>query len=312
MAVQDGMVVALVAPLGAARNKRARPRPSPLAWLLLAEAAVALAAAALVILVAPRPPLPSAEGPALVMPFIAGADLPKAALPEPAGVAAASPTQAGDETAADAEEVLLDAAGIAAAQERIAAALAIARLHLDAAARQATSEAPPPALPLLDEPPGLLALAEPPELPADLPAVAAAQLPAAPLPLLDEPPDMLDLPEPPLAEPALAALADPPELLPQAAAATPRIVIHHPARTDAALRRAQALAATLPGAEIRAVRASPATPGVRFFFAADRDAAQALARVVRASAGAQVAVADFSHFRPLPRPGTLEIWLPHP
>jgi hypothetical protein len=170
------------------------------------------------------------------------------------------------------EPAPLDSNEIEAAQARIAAALAIAR--------QYAAEAAAAPLPRLAEPPAVLPLA--------LPKLAA--LPESP-----DVPAALPEPEPAPAQPVLAA---------------PRIVIHHLARPEAARHQAAALAADLPGAELRAVRASPTAPGVRYFFAADRAAAQALARAIAPPVGGRVTVADFSHYRPLPRQGTLEIWLP--
>jgi hypothetical protein len=72
---------------------------------------------------------------------------------------------------------------------------------------------------------------------------------------------------------------------------------------------------------VRAVpfRVGPAAAGVRYFFAADRDAARRLLRAAapllaegagRAGVVNRRTPADFTHYDPKPRPGTVEVWLP--
>jgi hypothetical protein len=85
-------------------------------------------------------------------------------------------------------------------------------------------------------------------------------------------------------------------------------------------QRATAIVRTLEGqgyavADIREVSYAIASPKVRYFFAADRSGAERLALVARsvlASEGESrgtVPVQDYTHFRPLPTPGNVEIWL---
>jgi hypothetical protein len=103
------------------------------------------------------------------------------------------------------------------------------------------------------------------------------------------------------AEPPQPANAGPPA--PPAPPAT-RAFVHHVASPDAARRLAGSLPDGVRLAEIRQVRAAPPSADVRFFFAADRAAAQALAQRLG------MRLRDMSHYRPLPQPGTLEVWLP--
>jgi hypothetical protein len=69
-------------------------------------------------------------------------------------------------------------------------------------------------------------------------------------------------------------------------------------------------------ADIRAVSYPIAVPRVRFFFAADATAARrltgALAEYRLGSPHEQSAIRlqDYLHYRPLPQPGNIEVWLP--
>ncbi len=200
------------------------------------------------------------------------------------------------------------------------------------AAPLALSRAAPEALTPLDE-------AEPV---AELPIAMAVP---APLPTLPEPPDMLDLTEvvaaaapAPLPRPALpdpdaplvvpvGILRVPTALAPgrtappvaewtaprlaAAPAALPRVFLHHAGRPDTAAALARGVHGNaFAVAEIRVVRATPNDPAVRYFHAADRPAALALALRLGEASGTTWRVRDFTFFRPPADPGTLEVWVP--
>lgn len=148
--------------------------------------------------------------------------------------------------------------------------------------------------------------------------------------LASDPPHLASA-APPLLEPEQAALPGPPARQPApvlaeapaatAMAAPPRIVVHY-AGGDRAGGRALLVADylalhDLPVVEMRPVPLSIATRSVRYFHAADRDRAEAVAAALdRLDAGKPVVdaarLADFTHYVPKPQPGTIEIWLPAP
>ncbi|MFZ1431355.1 MAG: hypothetical protein WAS21_31920 [Geminicoccaceae bacterium] len=166
--------------------------------------------------------------------------------------------------------------------------------------------------------------AMPPPLEAVVPP-APAPAPAPPSQPILPAPDARALLGPPIAAREPAALALPQQLAvedePLAAPMVgPRVVIHYSMGNASGANLAQSLAATLGGnrfgePEIRAVPQTVATASVRYFHVGDRDAAVRLVASVRpllAGAGraAPVTPIDFTDFTPLPRPGTLEIWVP--
>jgi hypothetical protein len=240
----------------------------------------------------------------------------------------------------------LTAADEQAAQARIAEALRVLRAHAvaqrladaDAVLAAVRSAADPVAVAAWESREAtqtpLAPIGEPPT-PLPLPvAIAAIEEPPTPLPLAELPvadPPLAAIEEPPLPR-ALAQLPAPsdelvaalalPRLAPEPAPAAPkapvpsavgaRVVIHHVARAAEADRVARLLPQGVVLAEIRSVRASPAAPDIRYFFAEDREAAERLAQALSRQAGARVPARNFSHFRPLPRPGTLELWLAQP
>jgi hypothetical protein len=175
----------------------------------------------------------------------------------------------------------------------------------------------PVPLAAIDEPPTALPLAELPPAEPPLPAIEEQPLPGA-LAELSAP---LPNPVPAPAEEVLVAMALP-RLLPERASVEPktpvrvgvgvRVFIHHVARAAEADRLARLLPDGVVLAEIRTVRATPAAPDIRYFFADDRDAAERLAQALSRQTGSRVPARNFLHFRPLPQPGTLEIWLPQP
>jgi hypothetical protein len=64
-------------------------------------------------------------------------------------------------------------------------------------------------------------------------------------------------------------------------------------------------------AEARAVDFPIDSPGIRYFFAADRDSAEALSASLKGEipGGAAPPIMDFTDFEPKPQPGNLEIWV---
>jgi hypothetical protein len=118
-----------------------------------------------------------------------------------------------------------------------------------------------------------------------------------------------------------AAPAPPPAPLPPAATTTmaPRVVIHYGAggeSVEVAAQLAEQLRASGYGrVEIWPVTFDVATASIRYFYRDDRPGAERLVRAIapflswhgRAPPSTPI---GFTDFRPLPRPGTLEIWLP--
>ncbi len=63
--------------------------------------------------------------------------------------------------------------------------------------------------------------------------------------------------------------------------------------------------------ETRAVRYAVDQQSIRYFHAADRDVSAIIGDLIRvAGGGGRETVSDFTNFRPSPRNGTVEIWLP--
>lgn len=205
------------------------------------------------------------------------------------------------------------------------------------AARAEARQAPLPRLPEPEAPHAVAVDALPePLTPLDEPPPAAASptilAELAPLTALSEPPVVLDLPPIVAPLPALAGVLRVPTTLlpgrsalqvappvtewaaPRLAAATtalPRVFLHHAGQPDAAATLARALHGDrFAVAEIRAVRATPNDPAVRYFHAADRPAAVALAQRLGQASGTAWRVRDFTFFRPPADPGTLEVWVP--
>lgn len=190
---------------------------------------------------------------------------------------------------------------------------------------------PPTALPPpVEAPPG----APPPGL-GDPPAVEPAPEPAPrdllgePLEAPEPPPVRVEPPAAPVPPPEAAAPADPVE--PAAPAGGPatgeaalppeaRVFIHHAAGDRMAAARAEELSARLreSGAAVVVVRPVPFGVrglSVRYFHPEDQEAAQRVLEATRAALAGQVGAApggpsDFTSFRPAPRLGTIEIWLP--
>jgi hypothetical protein len=184
--------------------------------------------------------------------------------------------------------------------------------------------------------------------PASVPAPFEAALPAsepsppvaAPAPPVTEPAPRdrlgppLEAPEPSGLAPALTPRPEPearaapiepappaePAPQPEEPAATSlpgevRVFIHHSAGDAAAAGRARTLAQRLQGAGTRAVIIRQVPFGirglsVRYFHDADRVTAARTLEVTRQMLGGATTPSDFTTFRPSPRPGTIEVWLP--
>jgi hypothetical protein len=191
---------------------------------------------------------------------------------------------------------------------------------------------------------GIAGLAMIAKLPAPV-AVPPPSIVSAPLPAVDEPalsvqeqvgqpiagqePPVVAAPMSPGAQPPERLTAATPATVPEpapapvapetAAVAAPRIVVHHggdPESTAVAGQLASQLQSAGFGAvEVRPVGFEVATTSIRFFFAGDRPAADRLTTAIgpflsfhgRAVPGTPI---GFTDYRPLPRQGTLEIWLP--
>ncbi|SNR69591.1 hypothetical protein SAMN06265378_1181 [Paracoccus sediminis] len=109
----------------------------------------------------------------------------------------------------------------------------------------------------------------------------------------------------PVADPAPAAVPRPAPL------SRARVVIHRSRSSDPRASRELARRLREAGAgqvEIRDVGFRMARPSIRYFHAGDRTVSDAVGDLV--DPGRRDNVADFTHFRPLPRRGTIEVWLP--
>lgn len=155
--------------------------------------------------------------------------------------------------------------------------------------RAATSDpAPPDPAPPDPAPPGSATPGPAPSRPARPVQVPAEPLASAPVARTDD------------------ALPTPARTLAQA-----RIVIHYSERRGRAAPEAlarQLRAAGTAEVETRAVRQSVERLSIRYFHPADRRASEQLGGML--GAGGPAEVADFTFYRPRPRAGTVEIWLP--
>lgn len=153
---------------------------------------------------------------------------------------------------------------------------------------------------------------------APVPPPSARDLVGPPLRAPEPPSDVL---APETLAPSAPAPVPPTRAAPRDPAVVPstRVVIHHGG--DAESREvAQRLADQLRRAnygtvEIKAVPFEIGSASVRFFRAEDRLAAQQLVNALGPfllwqGRAAPTAPIDFTDYRPLPRPGSLEIWLP--
>jgi hypothetical protein len=105
----------------------------------------------------------------------------------------------------------------------------------------------------------------------------------------------------------------------QPSAPSRRIVVHHggqpESRAVAEQLASQLVSADLGEVEVRAVPFDVATASVRYFFDEDRADAQRLTAAIgpflswHGRAAPNTAI-GFTDYRPLPRQGTIEVWLP--
>jgi hypothetical protein len=102
---------------------------------------------------------------------------------------------------------------------------------------------------------------------------------------------------------------------PSGQASGPRVYVHFAARAAGAPAIAMHLVRRLNAegfaAEARPVDFLIASPSIRYFFAADRDSAEAVSATLEGQIPGKVTppVVDFTHFEPKPQPGDLEIWV---
>ena len=90
----------------------------------------------------------------------------------------------------------------------------------------------------------------------------------------------------------------------------PRVVVHVAGEADPRLDQVLAALAQRPGrVDVRHVSETPNRPGIRYYYAEDEAAARQIAAAL-ATPRLTWAVRSFTSFRPLPSPGTIEVWLP--
>ena len=99
--------------------------------------------------------------------------------------------------------------------------------------------------------------------------------------------------------------------VPSRTLAQARVVIHYPERGG--YERSEELVRLLRAVgtaevETRPVRYPVKRQSIRYFHAADRDVSGIIGEMV--GGGGRATVSDFTYFRPSPRNGTVEIWLP--
>ena len=99
------------------------------------------------------------------------------------------------------------------------------------------------------------------------------------------------------------------------AGATPQVFVHYTAidrgSSATALNLVRRLKAAGFTVAAREVQIPIAAPSVRYFFAADRDEAEAVVASLEGQmpGGATPPVLDFTDFEPKPRPGEVEVWI---
>ncbi len=195
---------------------------------------------------------------------------------------------------------------------------------------------PPPEAPEPDAVPERVPQASSPPEPDDGIASDAPSIPEAPEIDAAAPPQWLVLPRPddvparvgprapaptataPADPEGAPSVLDPPTSPPaNAAAPQPRVFVHYP-QGGGSEAMAERLAdrvgdAGFADVNLRSVPFAVETGSVRYFYAADRVFAE---RLIEALGGAGDGtettwrLTDFTSYRPLPRPGTLEVWLP--
>jgi hypothetical protein len=162
--------------------------------------------------------------------------------------------------------------------------------------------------------------------PADAPAPTAEREIGAPQAQQGQEPSQstgrsAEIERPPLPDSRPLARSEPADEVTAAGPAPIRIFIHHSAGAANALPAIQ-LAAFLQARgfdviDIRPVDVEIERPSVRYFFDGDQAGSRQLVEAIaafyaRAPGRAPAQAADFSHFSPKPRRGSIEVWLPAP
>ena len=152
--------------------------------------------------------------------------------------------------------------------------------------------------------------AEPAPVPApEVPPTPRPERPAAAIPAPSAP-----VAATPVSTPSVTPRPSPPAVTSPMSSRTlaqVRVVIHYPERGG--FQRSEELVRLLRAVgtgevETRPVRYAVDRQSIRYFHAADRDVSGAIGDMV--GGGGRATVSDFTFFRPTPRDGTIEIWLP--
>ncbi|MBI0535743.1 hypothetical protein D9599_09175 [Roseomonas sp. KE2513] len=185
-----------------------------------------------------------------------------------------------------------------------------------------TTPEPPALRPALSEPPP--AASAVPAAPTPAPAEPVPSTPPpAPAPVegnaapAAEPPAPTAIPPVPpvnqgfLAPPAPPVPAEAPVVAEAAGGPPARVIVHFLSATPQGRseRLLAGLTARYPDLQVRRGGRGPSFAAVRHFLPADAGSAATVAALL-ASSGVEARVQDFSSYRPRPRPGTIEVWLP--
>jgi len=118
----------------------------------------------------------------------------------------------------------------------------------------------------------------------------------------------------PRREPLPTVSADPVSRLTAPVTTGTRVAIHVPVGTEPTFAQAVTRFIVNDGLDVFAVRNfrfGLDSPNIRFFHASDRAVAERVARVLTAY-GLPAEARDFTHFRPPPEPGLIEVWIAPP
>ncbi|WP_052402111.1 ATP-binding protein [Muricoccus aerilatus] len=165
---------------------------------------------------------------------------------------------------------------------------------------------PPPATSAAPAVPTEPASSTPPPAAAEGNAAPAAE-PSAPVAIPPVPP----LNQGFLAPPAPPAPAEAPARTEAPRGPPARVIVHFLSATpqERSERLLAGLTARYPDLQVRRGGRGPSFAVVRHFLPADAGSAETVAGLL-ASSGVEARVQDFSSYRPRPRPGTIEVWLP--
>ncbi|MFC0202367.1 hypothetical protein [Paracoccus rhizosphaerae] len=200
---------------------------------------------------------------------------------------------------------------------RIAKAAFVAGLVATQAMGQGNDGGIPSAQDILRHLPPVPGRAEEPA-PAPVPAPAPPEKPAPPVEAAPQPSTPVEQAAPRRSPPAAAPTAPrvfvPPADGSSRTLAEARVVIHYPERGG--YERSQELVRLLRAmgtgeVETRPVRYPVDRQSIRYFHAADREVSGVIGDLAgMLGAGGRETVSDFTYYRPSPRNGTVEIWLP--